>query len=125
MTVNELTMKQSATDPRAEHALLRFLGGQGIDLAVLQPTEGGDASTNLMKQLCAQVSDPLLLTLLALMLRRSNHVAASPEEESGLRAAVMEIAFGRADVQGTDPLGRVSLLLGACPLCCGLDEACL
>lgn len=122
-----------------EEDLLKILGDPlatyeslGIDGHVLEALQRGDLQTVILSMLLEQNSDPMLATLMQVMLG-PDHAAlagsagqeAKPKRTSRrgpADGAVPGIENGRPDARAA--LRRVALMLGACSVCCGEEVSC-
>jgi hypothetical protein len=122
-----------------EEDLLKILGDPlatyeslGIDGHVLEALQRGDLQTVILSMLLEQNSDPMLATLMQVMLGRDHTavVGSAGQEAKPKRTsrrgpadgAVPGIENGRPDARAT--LRRVALILGACSACCGEEVSC-
>ncbi|SRR5208283_2070776 len=115
------------------------LDSLGINGPVFEALQCGDLQTAVWSMLLEQNQDPLLATVMQFMLAR-NH--AVPAGTAGAEQATGQ-PLARLDSSDTDPsdtaatrsengqvdgvhaaLRHVTLMLGACPACCGEEASC-
>ena len=119
-----------------EEDLLKILGDPlatyeslGIDGHVLEALQRGDLQTVILSMLLEQNSDPMVATLMQVMLGQDHEVVAGQETKpkrasrrDPVGGAAPGIENGRPDARAT--LHRVALMLGACSVCCGEEVSC-
>ncbi len=115
--------------------LKKYVNSLGIDGQVYEALQRGDLQTMILSVLAEQDPDPLLATVMQFMLARDHTVsagAAGRDEAKGQQAShpgIDDVSVLRAPENGQldavrATLRHVTLMLGACPACCGQEASC-